>query len=63
MNTDRYSTYGSGYFRGKEAERERIIGFLEDGFWHHLVSTDRGPVCLPSCDMCELIVLIKGENK
>ena len=56
MNADRYSTYGSGYFRGKEEERDRIIKLLEAECCE-LID------CQCSMRITWAIALIKGENK
>ena len=56
VNADRFSSYGSGYFRGKEAERERIIKLLETECCE-LID------CRCSMRITWAIALIKEENE
>jgi hypothetical protein len=46
-----------------EQERERIIKLLDTDFWHHRIWGNPKPTCIKDCPTCELIALIKGENK
>jgi len=44
---------------GELRERERILEYLEDPFWHDIQSPD----IHEKCAMCKTISLIKGENE
>lgn len=57
------TAHASGVGLGKLMERDRIIKLLDTDFWHHRMIGDSGEIiCLPSCDMCKLIVVIKGNK-
>ena len=47
----------------RESERERIIKLLDTDFWHHRIWGNPKPTCVQDCPTCDLIALIKGENK
>lgn len=44
---------------GKKLERDYILGYLEDPFWHDI----RLPDIHENCAMCRTIAIIKGENE
>ena len=46
------------YVEGMQDEQERIIKLLGNEFWHRM----SGDGTHHSCEMCNLIALIKGEK-
>ena len=42
---------------------QRIIKLIDNDFWHHRIWGNPKPTCVQDCPTCDLIALIKGENK
>lgn len=49
--------------QGEARERKRIIKLLDTDFWHHRIWGNPKPTCVQDCPTCDLIALIKGEQK
>jgi len=63
LASEQNRSWNLGFDRGVRTEQERIIKLLDTDFWHHSIWGCEERKCVRNCPTCELIALIKGENK